>query len=61
MRKEREIYSKLIDEFCNTYYNINERDPFQNEIIDNMKSKIKETIFFSLIHDKFPKSGMDKI
>ena len=45
MRKEREIYSKLIDEFCNTYYNINERDPFQREIIDNMKSKYQKQYY----------------
>ena len=39
-RKEKEIYKKMVDEFCKKYFSINERYPFENEIIDNLQHNI---------------------
>ena len=52
LRKEREIYKRLIDEFCTSYYNINERQPFQDEIIENMKNNIPDGILMSLLEER---------
>ena len=52
LRKEREIYKKMMNDFCNSYYNINERQPFDDEIIENMKTHIPDTILHSLMEQR---------
>ena len=52
LRKEREIYKKMLNDFCNSYYNINERQPFDDEIIENMKTHIPDTILHSLMEQR---------
>lgn len=52
LRKEREIYKRMLDEFCNSYYNINDRQPFDDEIIENMDANIPKKILLSLIEQR---------
>lgn len=52
LRKEREIYKRLLDEFCRGYYNINEREPFDDEILENMERSIPKQILLSLIEQR---------
>jgi hypothetical protein len=52
LRKEREIYKKMLDDFCNSYYNINERQPFDDEILENMETNIPSKILLSLMEQR---------
>ena len=52
MRKEREIYKRMLDEFCNSYYNINDRQPFDEEILENMEVNIPNKILLSLMEQR---------
>jgi hypothetical protein len=52
LRKEREIYKRMLDDFCNSYYNINERQPFDDEILENMETNIPKNILLSLMEQR---------
>ena len=49
MRKEREIYKRMLDEFYDSYYNINDRQPFDEEILENMEVNIPKTKYYYLL------------
>ena len=51
LRKEREIYKRMVEQFCTSYYNINDRQPFDDEISDYMNNSIPNDILISLISE----------
>lgn len=59
LRKEREIYKRMLDDFCNSYYNINERQPFDDEILENMETNIPKNILLSLMEQR--KESMSEV
>ncbi len=50
-RKEYEIYKKHINEFKNRYNSLQGRDPFDTEIIDNMKDTVPINIIEQIIRE----------
>ena len=50
-RKEREIYKKHIDDFKQRYNKLHGRNPFDNEIVDNLKDVIPMNLIDSIIRE----------
>jgi hypothetical protein len=50
-RKEYEIHKKQINEFKNRYNSLQGRDPFDTEIIDNMKDTVPINIIEQIIRE----------
>jgi hypothetical protein len=48
-KKMLEINEKLVINFKNTFFQLHNRNPLPNEIIDNLKDKIPENILLNLI------------
>ena len=42
----------MLDEFRNSYYNINDRQPFDEEILENMEVNIPNKILLSLMEQR---------
>jgi hypothetical protein len=47
-----EINNKILSDFITTFYNLNNRDPMETEIIDNLKDKIEMSTLRKMIEDK---------
>ena len=50
-RKEREIYKKHIEDFKQRYNKLHGRNPFDNEIVDNLKDVIPMNLIDSIIRE----------
>jgi hypothetical protein len=50
--KQNEINNKLVKDFVELFYKLNNREPMETEIIDNLKDKIDIEILKKIIEDK---------
>jgi hypothetical protein len=51
IRKLKEKNNKIIKEFIQSFINLNNRDPMENEIIDNLKDKLDTNIIKKILED----------
>jgi hypothetical protein len=51
LRKLKEKNNKLIRDFINSFRNLNNREPMESEIIDNLKDKLDITIIKQILDD----------
>ena len=51
LKKISETNNKIFSDFTTTFYNLNNRQPMETEIIDNLKDKIEITALKKIIED----------
>jgi hypothetical protein len=51
IKKENELNKKNVQEFISLFYNLNNREPVEGEIIDNLKDKIKPEIIKNILDE----------
>lgn len=52
IKKQNEVNKKIIDDFITMFINLNNREPMETEILDNLKDKINTNILKKLIEEK---------
>jgi len=57
MKKISELNNKMVVEFISSFNNLNNRQPMETEIIDNLKDKIDTYIIQKIIDENKKKSG----
>lgn len=57
MKKITEFNNKMVSEFISSFNNLNNREPMETEIIDNLKDKIDTHIIQKIIDENKKKSG----
>lgn len=58
IKKENELNKKIVQDFINLFYNLNNRQPVESEIIDNLKDKINPEIIKNIL-DENKKSAIN--
>jgi uncharacterized protein YaaW (UPF0174 family) len=63
IKKENELNKKIVYDFINLFNNLNNRQPMESEIIDNLKEKIDVEILQKIIDENniISPNGMENI
>jgi uncharacterized membrane protein len=63
IKKENELNKKIVSDFINLFNDLNNRQPMESEIIDNLKEKIDIAIIQKIIAENniVPPNGIDNI
>jgi len=51
LKKTNRYNQKIISEFINTFINLNNRDPMESEVIDNLKDRIDTTTIKKILYE----------
>lgn len=52
IKRQNEINAKIVNDFISLFINLNNREPMETEIIDNLKDKIKPEIVKKILEEK---------
>ena len=63
IKKENELNKKIVSDFINLFNDLNNRQPMESEIIDNLKEKIDIAIIQKIIGENniVSPNGIDNI
>jgi hypothetical protein len=51
IKKQNEINKKIVYDFIHLFINLNNREPMENEIIDNLKDKLDSEIITKILDE----------
>lgn len=51
LKRQDELNKKIVTDFISLFKNLNNREPMESEIIDNLKDKVEETIIKQIIDE----------